>query len=1303
MAYLSSKLTTLTDTASTTVDVDIPSHAIGDLLLVEGVNDVGTSTIVATVGTALTPLTVVNPGAELGVTGWTNETGTLSTGTSNGAVSGASYFDGGTSALVVAYQNLDVSSYAVAIDAGNASFYLSFWVSGFASDADTAGMDISWLNAANVVTATVSGVQTNGATTWAQIETTNAIPVGTRTVRIKMRMIRNDGTNNDGYIDDVSCGITTPTSNTAWTAVNPTGVSDTVRGFIAYKLASTTNETLTLTGANGNWAVNVSAWKDVHQTLPINAVSIIASAVGSTHTTPALTTTAADCTIVHGWHLDSSISSRPRVSESNAVGIARGVNDGTESCGFLTAYRNQPTAGASTPLPATMGLTNGGHVSAIAIRNVSGGTVGQNPVSGMTIYRTFMQGDQGGTSPAPNTVFSATVPFEGIPFSSAALAWSNATLLSDAPQESTGYLLATNNTSGSWTGGVIALTATVNMSSKALSVLYGISSTSRFGSRGFLFSLIDTLGNYAVYRMRLKSGMSAGRLYPFDFIPASHPVVLSSGTPVDLTQINRVAILYHRSGSSATSNGIFIKNFAAIDTLYITGGGTNNPIDLTATPDAAALLRHAYRGSTQGVGQVQLKQPVQIGNGGINYTYFKATATSYELPLPYSESASRYDWNLPSRAGMTIEAGATDVIDFSAAIVRANDPQPFTISSASNASATYSFSGTAIVGWDVTWKSGIPCDSANFSECGVIDVKAATVNNCSITDSRSTTHAMTASNGADITSCRFVKGSETYALNISTDGAIDLTDTTFSGYTNALNVSATSGTVTVSLSLTQAEPTYTTAGAAVVFDRPIVYSNAQVTGFTANSRVIVYNVTTDTEVYNDRPTGTSWSLVYVDGSPFTAGDVVEVYHTYFDTINNATTLRSKTSTSVTSAGWSVLITEENDDVYSAYVNSYSVIAPSIPEFAHDPVNLQIDFTDTDDVWYAHRMYAWQVYTIWLAGERRFFTQMTAVDAANINIGSIVLDNTRANTAYQSDVINVYNSASNLPVLNPTSGGGGITLYSGGKVLLTASAGIAPSEAQIKTWLREELAVEMARIDVATSTRLASADYLAPTLAQIEASTILAKAANVDTLQTSVNAIPVNTLLTTDTRLNNIDVATSTRLAASAYVAPDNTSIAAIKAKTDTLVNTDISTLATAAAVTALGTPLQASDYVVPPTASAIATQVEVAIIADGDGQAVLQAIADKIGNENVSATVIAAQVRTELATELSRIDVATSTRLATADYTAPANADIAAIKAKTDTLENTDISTLATADNLVIVNDGVKLASLLIPHSTDLV
>jgi len=51
-----------------------------------------------------------------------------------------------------------------------------------------------------------------------------------------------------------------------------------------------------------------------------------------------------------------------------------------------------------------------------------------------------------------------------------------------------------------------------------------------------------------------------------------------------------------------------------------------------------------------------------------------------------------------------------------------------------------------------------------------------------------------------------------------------------------------------------------------------------------------------------------------------------------------------------------------------------------------------------------------------------------------------------------------------------------------------------------------------------------------------------------------------------------------------------------------------------------------------------------------------------------TAAANAAAVRSELATELARIDVATSTRLASASYTAPDNASVTAIKAKTDNL-----------------------------------
>lgn len=167
----------------------------------------------------------------------------------------------------------------------------------------------------------------------------------------------------------------------------------------------------------------------------------------------------------------------------------------------------------------------------------------------------------------------------------------------------------------------------------------------------------------------------------------------------------------------------------------------------------------------------------------------------------------------------------------------------------------------------------------------------------------------------------------------------------------------------------------------------------------------------------------------------------------------------------------------------------------------------------------------------------------------------------------------------------------------------------------------------------------------PTMRDIEASSVLAKEATVASRasQTSVNAIPTNPLLTTDTRLNNldaaistrstltapqvrselatelgrIDVATSTRLAASAYVAPTTAPTATENA---------------AAVRTNLATELARIDATVSsrlPTASYVAPTTP------------------PTSAQNASA------VRTELTTELARIDVATSTRLAAASYVAP--------------------------------------------------
>lgn len=75
------------------------------------------------------------------------------------------------------------------------------------------------------------------------------------------------------------------------------------------------------------------------------------------------------------------------------------------------------------------------------------------------------------------------------------------------------------------------------------------------------------------------------------------------------------------------------------------------------------------------------------------------------------------------------------------------------------------------------------------------------------------------------------------------------------------------------------------------------------------------------------------------------------------------------------------------------------------------------------------------------------------------------------------------------------------------------------------------------------------------------------------------------------------------------------------------------------------------------------TAIEAAILDEGDATALLAAIAAKVeeflindGDSDATLQAIATAIRTELATELARIDAAISSRLATGSYTAPLDA-----------------------------------------------
>ena len=244
---------------------------------------------------------------------------------------------------------------------------------------------------------------------------------------------------------------------------------------------------------------------------------------------------------------------------------------------------------------------------------------------------------------------------------------------------------------------------------------------------------------------------------------------------------------------------------------------------------------------------------------------------------------------------------------------------------------------------------------------------------------------------------------------------------------------------------------------------PVVLAQGSITGFSENSRIIIYNVTTDTEMYNDRPASTSYVTNYENGTGYTGGDVIDVYHVYYQADGEYATRKTRTRTVASNAGWSVLIDEEECQTYSAYFQTFGVTGEQVHakdefEFDGGQIDVNIDLAGAVVNFFIHELFLWDKYELWLTGNREFFQKIAAPSPTQINIGDMVLDNVAspAKNYVQQDVIQVVRTDESYPVRNPSTGGGGIDVLWRQPVLALTTGGLSPNEGQIRTWVRSEL-------------------------------------------------------------------------------------------------------------------------------------------------------------------------------------------------------------------------------------------------------
>ena len=583
----------------------------------------------------------------------------------------------------------------------------------------------------------------------------------------------------------------------------------------------------------------------------------------------------------------------------------------------------------------------------------------------------------------------------------------------------------------------------------------------------------------------------------------------------------------------------------------------------------------------------------------------------------------------------------------------------------------------------------------------------------------------------------------TATLRFATAGTYDLRGANISGTVTLENTSG--GNVTVQL---LPSVTFVNSGPSITVDNAAT-ANVSITGLTAGSRLRIYNDTTDTEVVNQIVSGTSYSATYEEGTGYSEGDNIRIRLTYANTTTAKISYQG--AAIVGTSGWSLLAQQEDDTVYAAF----NVDGSTINRFSADYINDQVDIVVGNN-FYLYDFYAWWVYNLTTEdGVRDFFGGITAIDQANIRINtdvlSLYLDNSTNTNIRQLDNRRFYRSDGQYPVLDPTTGGGGIDVVWRNQIFIAeveVNAGTTPvtevNGASVTrsdgdqtpilfTFPLDNVAgvdfVKIRRINGGTSEPIAgTVTYLYEISGKYwyrlayDASDRPSGDGTAQYVFTNSGKTAVINLHVSET-LDSTEAQAAAAAALNAYDAPT-------KAELD-LVQAEIQ-----ADIAGIETELTTSDI------EAIATAVESAILDETDGQAILEAIVNAIGNENIDEIALVAAIRADLERAggsldnlptLSEIEAtsvlakeATITALnniSVSDinsvletYDAPTKAELDSAVANLSTFDpTTDVVITDTEsreaskadlsgieDNLHTINEGVKKASLLIPHTEDI-
>jgi len=636
-----------------------------------------------------------------------------------------------------------------------------------------------------------------------------------------------------------------------------------------YKVAASSNETVpTFAGGNHNWTCHIIVVCNVDQTTPIDAYLRTDWTTGTkTLASGTPTTTTNNCLILYSW---ASTGTNYLLGAASEM-----IQDGkiSNTVVSIAGHRNQVTAGVCPTVTCLNEVTTKtGNSWVIAVRDKSVGGAGGVDIDARPVLTTLRWNgtyDPPATS-APNTVSGLTA-IAGVNMGTAVATSASGSLVTLPWGNCTSQ--STTDAANTWGGFFDTFTSTYNLAGQIVAVSYRLNGIgAAVGAKGYILVFVDSSNNWVAYTIQVKAIANSADTFTSHIAVGNATALASSAGAIDWTVIKKVGYFVHKVTTAATI--VSWKPLIATNGCVLLGGCALKPITPTALDniyDGWGQVQKAA--SANGSGQGLNRQNLQIGDGSTP-TYVNFNACSYELPL-----STDLLWNCGvNSAPFTIYAGASDTYLFTACVLATNVRQNFTIHASSSTSATMTWAGASIIGWDVIGKSGMPAfDGATFSGNYTITLNGQGLSGCKVLSARGTT-ACTTTNLGTISGTTFTSVGTGHAITITTAGTYSFSANTFTGYASSSGSTGneaiynnSGGAVTINIVGGGSVPSIRNgSGASTTVNNAATLT---LTGLVSGSDIAILSAGTSTERVNvDANAGTTYAFGY----SYVAGDHVDI-------------------------------------------------------------------------------------------------------------------------------------------------------------------------------------------------------------------------------------------------------------------------------------------------------------------------------------------------------------------------------------------------------------------------------------------